>query len=639
MAKSLYPKQKDEEKEAKKEELGVLLGRLSVAKAFEKEHRARFWKRVITALNFQHNVTVTGGTTSVRQIKYPLLWSAYDNYISELNAAPSQIVIDAGGKEDSVKQAYWKGILDYSKRILHVEDLREEFVQSFVTVGKAVYKVGRTVRTEMSEKEATDPKTGKALVKSKEEVVTENKTFVDVVDPRKFWVSPETHYKGPILDDDCPYTIEEMVRSKEYLEAAYDIKIRKDELELISSDELGESDKTDLKNIDEKTDDLKRVRLYVYYGVWDIGGKSDTNAEVLFTKKRVIKARHFPYEHGKKPYIYLLNFKKFFKPLANGCLDAVLDLDQEYNEHMNLVRTILRRMTHPKWAKLKGTQVDESALLDPDVGTVVDESVPNAFRAVEGPKPDAALLEKSNVVEQLFQLVTGVIYGQTALQKVGTATGQTIAENGNDTKVGRMIRLLERADEELNTMILQLEQQYAPADGVDIKITGSDIVQMIKNKKKLYQVAVDAYKQTHTPEPGNTTVPPQEGDTPPVDEYENFTLSSDGKKVYTHYTPEEIQGEFELSVVSQSSNRSNRLIKSRQALDSLKESANDPLVNRQELWRRKFQYDGWDDVDNLVQSAPPQPVAPVAAPGVPITTKPANQARMGAEIVKAASQV
>ncbi len=628
-------KSSSDEPEVKKDELQILKGRLSVAQAFEKEHRTRFWKRVITALDFRSEVVVTGGT-SVRNIKYPLLWSAYDNYISELNASPSQIVVDAAGKEDSVKQAYWKGILDNAKRKLHVEDLREEFVQSFVSVGKAIYKVGRSVKTEKVKNEAVDGK-GKKIVGEEHEVVTENKTFVDVVDPRRFWVSPETHYHGPVLDEDCPYCLEEMIKGKEQIEAMYGIKVRKDELELISPDELTADEKKEIKDLDEKTDDLKRVRLYAYYGIWEINGKVDFNAEVLFTKKRIIRARHFPYDHGKKPYVYLLNFKKFFKPLANGCLDAVVDLDQEYNEHMNLIRTILRRMGHPKWAKLKGTQIDEGALLDPDVGVVVEESTPNAFRPLEGPKPEPALLEKASNVEQMFQLLTGIIYGPTALKNIGTATGQNMVENGNDVKVGRMAHLLERADEELNTMILQLEQQYAPSDGVDVKITGSDIVQMIKTKKKLYEVTKQAYEKTHQ-SGSNGQITSQEGDTPPVDEYKNFQISSDGKKVFTHYSPEEIKGEFELSVVSQSSNRSNRMVKSRQTIDSLKESVGDQFVNRQELWRRKFQLDGWDDPDNLVQSAPAAPTQPVpVAPGTVPTSASPIQAKEA--ILKQSTQV
>lgn len=619
MAKKNYLKQKtDKEIDAEKHQ--KLLTRLSVAKAYEAEER-KAWKEVLKVLDFKRDV-LTGSDTVTKKIKYPLLWSAYDNYLSNLTSTPPQTVIEAEGKEDMVKKIFWRGVLEYRKRKIRLEDLKEEFVQSLIATGKAVYKVGRIVETKKEIQVVADPDTGMKIEKEVEAVIR-NESYVDCIDPTKVWISPETKYKGPVLGEECPYIIEEMIKTPEYIETRFGVKPKDKELEVIDPEKEGVmSDKQDSyeKVPTESQDDLKRVRMYAYYGEWE--GKQ--NQEVLFTTKRILRFRDFPYEWGnKKPYIYVLNFKKFFKAKARGSLDAVLDLDLEYNEHMNRLRTILRRMASPKWAKQKGTQVDEEALLDPDVGLVVEESQPQSFRPVEGPKIDPALFDKATSVEQLFQLLTGIVYGSAAIKQAGTATGQGIVEKGADVKIGRISRLIERAQEELDIMLLQLEQQYAPQEGTDIRITGADIIRMLQDKKFLYGEKVRLYEEQqmmlqtgqahemngyvmsgpeHTPE---SQVIGRLITEPPVDEYERFEISSDGKSVSTTYTSDDIEGEFELTVVSQSSNRSNRAVEAQQIINALTETRPGEENLRRELWRRLFINYSWDEIIDAVESIVP----------------------------------
>lgn len=635
------------EDEAKKNQLSTLKSRLSVAKAYEDKQR-KWWKRVLKTLDFEQEVTV-GGTTNTYKIKYPLLWAAYENYIAQLTSTPPQIVIEAEGKEDALKKLYWKGILDYTKRKIRLEDLKDTFIESFVTTGKAVYKVGRVVETKSLEKSVKGPD-GETVIKGEpEEHIVKNETFVENVHPAKIWLAPETIYEGPILGEKCPYVIEEMVKLPEYLYETYGIKCNEDEKERISPDEFDTDTKKSERIPDENQDDMKRVRLYAYYGVWRIDGKFTHKAEVLFTSKRIIKQREIPYHHGKKPYIYLLAFKKLFKPIAHAPLNSVLDLDMEYNENENRKRTYIRRMVNPKWAKLQGTQIDEDALLDPDIGNVVEESQANSFRPVTPPPLDSSVFNKSETVEQLFQLLAGIVYGQQSLNKAGTATGQNMVSNAVDVKMGRLVRLNERADEELNKMIIQLEQQHAPTDGVDIRIVGADMVKMIRDKKTLHQTSVKLYeRQQQQLQSGKVTA--QDGVLldekgmsigkvidQPIDEYDMFQLSEDGRSVYTTYTREDIQGEFELTVVSQSSNRSNRVVKAQQAQNSLDSSASDPTVNRAELWKRKFSLDGWDDPENLVNSNPGQPVVPGLGSGQPSLSP--NETAMTSNIGAQANKV
>ena len=606
---------KDKETEEDKGNLQKLLTRLSVAKKFESKQRKQ-WKKVLKVLDGEREV-VAGGDTVVRKVKYPLLWAAYDNYLSQLTLTTPQVVIEAEKKEDSLKKTYWKGIIDYKKRKLRIADLREQFIDSLITCGKAVYKVGRAVETKEVEKVVPTIE-GQPPITQKVEAITKNETFVEVADPRKVWISPETKYQSPILGEECPYVIEEMIKTPEYIEDTYDVELEEDEKEIIrTEDDEEDKSKVSDQGMDEDTDDLKRVRVYLYNGVWDIDGECKPNCEVLFTNKRILKQREIPYAHGKKPYIYALNFKAFFKPTAKGSLDVVLDLDQEYNEHMNRIRTILRRLANPKWKKLKGTTVDEAALLDPDVGTVVDVSDVNAVAPLEGPRIDPALFDKSKAVEELFQLVTGIVYGSTAIENAGTATGQDIVSKGADVKIGRLSNIIERAEEERDIMMLQLEQQYAPQDGTDIRITGADVVEQIRQKKFLYSTAMQLYKsQASQAQATGMQAPP-----PPEDEYSNFEISDDGKTIFTKYTREDIQGEFELTVISQSSNRSNKSVKSQQYLNALDRSAADPTVNRAELWKRFFYINDEDDIDSLVPSTtgqiqqPQVPMAGGAQPG------------------------
>lgn len=603
---------KDKKQEEDKKSHQTLLTRLSVAKKFEDKQRKQ-WKKVLKVLDGEREVMV-GGDTQVRKIKYPLLWAAYDNYLSQLTLTPPQVVIEAEKKEDSLKKTYWKGIIDYKKRKLRISDLREQFIDSLIVCGKAVYKVGRAVETKEVEKVVPTIE-GQPPITQKVEAIVKNETFVEVVDPRKVWISPETKYQSPLLGEECPYIIEEMIKDPEYVEDMYQVELEDEEKELINMDDE-KDDKGEVKEagIDENTDDLKRVRVYLYNGKWEIEGECKPNCEVLFTNKRILKQREIPYAHGKKPYIYALNFKAFFKPTAKGSLDAVMDLDQEYNEHMNRIRTILRRLANPKWKKLKGTNVDEAALLDPDTGTVVDVSDVNAVTALEGPRIDPALFDKSKVVEELFQLVTGIVYGSSAIQNAGTATGQDIVSKGADTKIGRLSNIVERAEEERDIMMLQLEQQYAPTEGTDIRITGADVVEQIRMKKFLHSTAMQLYQQ----QAGQAETTGMQPPPPPEDEYANFEISDDGKTIFTNYSRKDIQGEFELTVISQSSNRSNKSVKSQQYLNALDRSAADPSVNRAELWKRFFYINDEDDIDSLVPSTTgqvQQPPAPTAGAG------------------------
>ena len=610
---------KDEEK-GKTTSLEVLKSRLSCSQAFEKNERNQ-WKRVVKCIELERDVIV-GSDTVVQKIKYPLLFGAYDNFQSVLTSTPPQVVITSDDNNDFIKTVFWRGIIDQQKRKLFLDDLKYEFVQSFIITGKAVYKVGRQTETGEIEKEVKG-EDGKVIVSAKSEVVTKNKSFVTVVDPRRVWVSPETRYTGPVLGEECPYIIEEMIKTPEYLEEKYDIKIEDDEKEYVSSDDYEGEEK--IESNDETEDDLKRVRLYAYYGVYQKDGKYFTNYECLFTKKKIIKDRELPYDHAKKPYIYLLNFRKFFKAKAMGALDSVLDLDQEYNEHMNRIRTYIRRMVNPKWAKTKGTKIDEAALLDPDVGLIVNESTPNAFRPLTPPQLDSSIFEKASAVENLFQFLSSVTYGQSALKQVGTATGQEIASQGADTKTPRMVRLLERGQEELLTMLLQLEQQYASTDGTPVKIVGSDIVEMIRNKKKLFQVQMDLYNRSQQPQvdANGQTIPVQPMDMP-VDDYENFSISPDGRTVYTTYTRDEIKNGFELYIVSQSSNRNQKAVQQAQTLKALELSGADATVNRAELWRTYFQNGGENNPDRLINGNP-QPQQPVNPTTPDMGNIPTNQ--------------
>lgn len=612
-----YKPKSETKEEGKTTTLEVLKSRLTAAQDFEKHERDQ-WKRVIKCIELERDVVV-GAESVVQKIKYPLLFGAYDNFQSVLTSTPPQVVITSDDNNDFLKTIYWRGIIDQQKRDLYLDDLKYEFVQSFIVTGKSVYKVGRMTETGEVEKEVKGPD-GKSLVKSTSEVVLKNKSFVTVVDPRRVWVSPETRYTGPILGEECPYIIEEMIKTPEYLEDRYDVKIEEDEKEYVTSDDYDGEEKSE--QTEDSKDDQKRVRLFAYYGVYQKDGKYYTNYECLFTKKQKIKERELPYDHGKKPYIYLLNFRKFFKAKAMGALDAVLDLDQEYNEHMNRIRTYIRRMVNPKWAKTKGAKVDEAALIDPDVGTIVTESTPNAFRPLVPPPIDGSIFEKASAVENLFQFLSSVTYGQSALKQVGTATGQEIASQGADTKTSRMVRLLERGHEELLTMLLQLEQQYASTEGKSVKIVGSDIVEMIRNKKKLFQIASEQYKNNQmaiqNPQVDEMGQPiPVEPMEPPVDEYENFTISPDGRTIYTQYTREEIKNAFELYIVSQSSNRNQKAVQQAQTLKALELSGSDASVNRPELWRTYFQNGGENNPDRLVNSNPqPAPMAPGGAPAI-----------------------
>ena len=605
--------------EENKKNLETLMSRLGSAQRYEEKQKKQ-WKAVLDVLDFKREVMV--GTDSVStKIKYPLLWSAYDNYLSELTSTPPQILIDAEGREDNVKKIFWRGILEYTKRKIRVDDHREQFIQSFLVTGKAVYKVGRAIESKQVE-QVQETMPGMPPIKQKVDVITRNESFVSVLDPRKVWISPETIYQGPVLGEECPYVIEEMVKTPEYIEAMYEVTVDEDEKETISPEEdMTEGGKYISHSDNYQSSDSKRVRLYSYQGIWEVNGKSVKNAEVLFTKKRIVKERELPYSHGKKTYIYALNFKKFFKPCARGALDAVMDLDQEYNEHMNRVRTILRRLANPKWEKLKGSQVDESALLDPDVGVIVEVSQFGAVKAIDMPRIDPSLIDKATSVEQLFQLITGIVYGSSAIKEAGTATGQDIVAKGADIKIGRMSRIIERAEEERDIMLLQLEQQYAGEDGIDIRITGSDVIEMIKQKKMLQSMAVQNWMSMGGEQSGMPA---------PIDEYEQFQLSDDGRSVYTTYTKEDIQGEFELTVVSQSSNRSNRAVRSQQTLNALEKSANDPAVNRPELWRRAFTLMGESNVEVLVNGmgSPVAQQPPAQSTGAGVRT-PTNGALQG----------
>lgn len=591
----------------------LILARKNVAFNVDKEARKR-WIEINKILDFKRDRVVGSDTQSIK-IKYPLLWTAYENYIATLTAAHPQTVIQADGREDLIKQIYWKGVLDYVKRKIYADDSYDEFIQSFVVAGKAVLKVVRDIDVSEVEETIKSGENSYTVMKRKEDVVKTNQTVVECIDPRRVWLSPETRYKGPVLGDECPYIIEEMIKDPDYIEQKYNVELEDSELESISIyDEVTEEGSRVVHSTIDKKDDIKRVRVFAYYGVWNIGKKTLKNAEVLFTTKRILQERNFDevYHHGKKPYIVSFNFKKFFKPEARGALDSVVDLDLEYNEHMNRIRTYLRRMVNPKWAKTKGTSVDEDALLHPDVGVVVEESQPNSVRPLVPPPIGSEIFSKASSVEALFQLVTGLVFGASSIKEVGTATGQSIVEKGADVKFGRMSKLLERAIEERDIMILQLEQQFAPEEGTDIRITGSDIVQMIKDKKRLHQEATRLWQEEIISllQQGVSEEEAIMQHPSPVDDFAQFELSEDGRSVITSYTRGDIQGQFELRVLSQSSNKLNRAVKSQQYLQAIDKSTNDITIDRAELWRRFFNINGEDEIDDLVKPIQHTPQIP-----------------------------
>lgn len=634
MAKKYLGKKEKTKEDEREMDLQVLKTRLDVAMAFEEKHRT-LTKTLIKILDGLRDVLI-GGDTTTQKIKYPLLWLAYDNYLSQLSQSAPQIVIEAEGKEDAVKKAYWKGILNYKKRILHVDDLREQFIDSLLVSGKGVYKIGRVVETKKQKQEVTGPD-GTVLMEREVEAIVKNETFIEVSNPNKIYISPETIYKSPVLGEECPYVIEEMIKTPEYIYETYGVECEESEKEFIDPEEESTKDSRDSamsRASEAGKADMKRVRVYAYYGVWKMGGNTVQNCEVLFTNKRILKEREFPYEWGnKKPYVYSFAFKKFFKPKGKTPLEPVMDLDKEYNEHMNRIRTILRRLANPKWEKLKGTKVDEAALIDPDVGVIVEVSQLGAVKALEMPQINPELFRKSEAVEQLFQLITGIVYGATAIKNIGTATGQNAADQGADTKMARLSRVVERAEEERDIMMLQLEQQFAPQEGVDIRVTGADVVQMIKNKKFLHKTEMELWEQSQAiaQQQSLTTGVQTEAIPPPVDEYDKFQISDDGRSVYTSYTREDIQGQFELSVISQSSNKANKAVQAQQTINALNSTQPQETAIRAGLWRRLFSTYGWDDLVDSVDSVPqiPQMQAP---PGTPpgASTNPSESAIQGA---------
>ena len=459
----------------------------------------------------------------------PLSFSTIETVVPRLVSNRPQIDILPREPNDEKYAQIMGKIIDYQWDQMNMNVLLPEAVKEMCIYGTVVLKAfWYKEESNVIDKQMVDeqmPELGQVEVE-------ENKTIyngpkVEVVDLYDFFVDP----KATTIDN-AEWVIHRSMRTLDYLHEMMEdgkyknIKLLEDE----GGSFAGNDDEKQMRRntigismpVEQRNDKLIEILEY-----W-----TDERVITVANRKIIIRDQENPFRHGKKPFIVCVDQKIPHEFYGMGELEPIetlqYELNDRRNQRMDNVTLILNRM----WVVQNGKGVDEDELVS-DAGGVVHTDDPNAIQQLVLPDVTSSSYQEETIIKADIQQTSGV---------TDFTRGMSSDALANDTATG--ISLLQEASNARFRLKIQ------------------NIEDMML--KRLGEMMVSMNNQFMSDE---TTI----------------RIVGDEGKEFETIKPEDIKGNFDVSVQAGSTIPGNESIMKKQVMEMYKLFAGDPEVDQREL--------------------------------------------------------
>lgn len=466
---------------------GLLKARLSLAKAWaEKPHKA--WKELIR----EYEIDDVSETEEIRdKVRIGYIFRRIESDLPSIFDDQPDLFFKGKKSAVEVMEPLFESAYDWLWDIQNLEEVIEDAGLYFLLLGMGFVDspwVTKTKKVPQEEQRPVidgatgqpviDPVTGTPVTRM--EVVEYDVPIIDnpvaeVKDPFKLYFSPETKFATVLDYKHCPYYFEEQLMTVDEVEARFGKKVETSEKLKFDDDETLDAS----SKLKEYLDDIKRVTVYTYTGclpkeaaekiesseAW----RYDKEYKVYFTANEELKAEELPYD--TKPLHVLGNYGLANKFWKFGDAKHLRPLVDELQAYRTQILRHTRKMANPKMMVPADTvDLDEKALENPNVGTIVKYNVGTSGQKIEYLSPSALGSEVATGVglvrtdlEQTsgaFSLAQGsgvsTVKTPRGIQEYSEAADKNIRRKKK--KVARFIRHL------LLFQLKQLAQFWKPED-------------------------------------------------------------------------------------------------------------------------------------------------------------------------------
>ena len=324
---------------------------------------------------------------------------------------------------------------------------------------------------------------------------------VDILDVFDFFVDPDATNM-----EDAQYVIQRAERNYDYLAKNDNYKLPKELAFKIQQDEYKVQRDAILGLSKPNDKDSKKVEILEYWGNFDINGDG-INEECLLViadKEYLIRAELNPYEHGKKPFIRLVDIEIPSSFWGIGEVEQLSSLQYELNDvrnqRMDNVTLILNRM----WKVDKNADVDEQDLIS-QAGQIIHTGRMDGIEPLITPDVTTSAYNEETLIKADIQLVSGVTdytQGQGNKSMAGggglannTATGIMLLQEAGNQRFKYKLDNIEDALIDLGEQLLALNQQFLDKE-MKLRIVGEGRTRWIEmnpdNLKGNFDIAVEA---------------------------------------------------------------------------------------------------------------------------------------------------
>ena len=472
--------------------LDLLKNRLKVAENFTKEYHDSV-KKWLKDYDPDEDSSVKGtefatlGATKRYNFKIPYIFATHESMMSSMFDRPPDLVISGRGSKDEGKQKSVTAAYEYIKSICDIEMFMNTTAWWLILTGNV--SANAYFKTQTKESPILDDMGTPMLDANGEPVMQTEYIFNDPIleadEPLKTYWSPESQFTES--GKQVPYRIIKTSMTVEAVKEIYGKKVDPDS----EVDVKGDKDF-------EKSDDLKRVTVYLYEGTMPKDTKGlgrgwaiDSIYHCVFTKNEVLNKDVQDWRTFRLAKLFGRPDKFFGFGIGKTLSQPQKELSIRRGQEIRYADLA----SYPKIAIEAGTEYDEDALNDPRANVVLTYGT--------GGKPPVyltppAISETLLATEQKAREDAQFISGQLDLSKgaqqtntVKTATGQQIFANDAEKRIQRLKNSYIRFYREVVILLLKLAQKYWDDDKL-VSITDSGGMQdVVVNKESLKDIDFD----------------------------------------------------------------------------------------------------------------------------------------------------
>jgi len=418
-------------------------------------------------------------------IRIPYIFATHESMLASFFDREPDLVFRGRGQDDYEKEekvkATYQYLIDKTDFPLFMNETAWWFILTGNTYGGAVFK-SETKQVPMYDDmgEVMVDENGKELTR---EVYIYNDPVLNSYDPLKLYFSPEAKFKENASE--VPYFFYKAQMEVDEIKNVYGVEVEPDS-----------TIKIELNGVEKDNDDIKRATVYFYQGQipekhkkevknWKYGN----NYNIIYTDNKILLKEEINEKTIRLGSWYRIP-NKFY---GFGIGKTLRELQKEI---------IIRRSQQIRFADLNAfpkiavdgtTEVDEKALLDPRVNTVlVYKEAPPQY--LTPPPMSDTILGMDEIARRDAQFVSGMMDLTNAAQStsVDTATGQTIFADAAERRIRQGKRQFGRFIREVVILMLKLAQENWDEEKL-VSITDEDGMskEMVLTKYDLQDIDFD----------------------------------------------------------------------------------------------------------------------------------------------------